>query len=1739
MRRSRKILALVLTIIMMLSTLSTAALANPPQWHPDLTPGLQPELVGLARQAAVESIVMLHNENHMRTGKPILPLGNETSNNSGVISVFGRHQIDYFFVGYGSGGDVNFPYSTNLLEAMRRHPDIRVNEELAGIYDAWTAQNPPAHGSWGNWPLHHPEMPLAQSVVDAAANVSDTAVVIIGRSAGEDRETQLSPGSWYLTALEITMLEQVTNAFDNVVVLLNTGNIIDMTWLGSNITGYVPPASAPAVYHRYGGINQDSFKAVLMVWQGGMDAGPAVVDILTGDQTPSGRLHATIANRHAYYPGAYQFTESGGNFWYANYVEDIFVGYRFFETFAPDDVMFEFGFGLSYTEFNVVTNSVNRISVPGHGIPGHNGWPASDRIAIDITVSNVGNHPGKEVLQVYHGAPQGLLDKPHRQLIAYAKTNLLLPGDSETLTITFDINKMASYLDFRDAASGLGFAWIMEAGDYPIFVGTSVRNVTQVSVHNEPATRVVNQLRQALPVRDEHQFARYSIARVDGIGSAPTVPTAPFELDRTSTLTPLRDQNELNLVYSGATDLASMILGERDAVWGQNMPYRQSPVRHQPIAPMAVIEHRLIDVHNGVVSMEDFMAQMTVEELADLTRGGGPMGHQPGVPGNAGVFAGHTERLREFGIPAISAVDGPSGIRMLAPATLIPMATALACTWNDRLVEELYAAVGREMLRNGADTLLAPGVDLQRNPLNGRNFEYFSECPLLNGNMAANASRGAHSQGVATTPKHFTGNNQETNRHGHDSRISERALRELYASAYEMVINTANLQNIMSAYNLVNGVHAAVNYELNRVILREQLGFEGLVMTDWWFGSSHPGAGVAGAGARGNTFLSREFDNAWIPGGGGVGGTTTWLPGGGTNITVATGLPLPDGVSLAALGVAGGGTSTGISGQGQSLRFGYNAARVRSGVDVLMPGDQWLGNIGSGWPGHGINWSLHNPIIIYRAGHQEIGEIQAAARNVLEFAMKSARFRIDNNMPLYDFGPMIPIFQVTQDTQIMPRLLSISLDGVPIEGFEPMVTDYMMFTRSLANLSTVTAVGAGGASVSIIPPVVIDPENDLYATYTIIASLGGLQTIYRVAFTSQPGMPVPPGGTLARLTGIEIDGEPIDTFFPELFNYNVWVGTREAAMDAVVTGIAPSNIDVVVTRVQDDVIRLRALSDHQAMDYFVSLEYFHFAPGMLPQNDEFNDGTTLSDFWTHENQRLELFGGVSDGSLTITSGAGDFWNPPNTTQNWISQPAHGNWTMTTRVSYDRLPFANFHQIGVMVVDGANPQAGVMWRMESNEWATSPGAPQNAPVISFATRTAGVTGAMTARGHMLNGTINATNAVGQAAWPDANPLPATNGYFYMRIVKAGDTYSVYFSRDNITFINAGTTGTQAQRTIPMINPRIGFVVTGGNELTERVSASFDWIRFTNVTPPEAPEGPPPAPVTLINPRGVSRVRMASDSFFMTSELGTEGTTDPETAGTSPNLNVGWSAQNEFILSRIYVEEAGYYDVRVRFAAQGGDAAQNFAQIRIADASPSMVRYTIPGTGGWQNWAWTPTERVHLPAGYHVLQFFFETGGYNVNFVELERLIIPETFSGSNPNVLRAMLDDGDVILSTPGNLGIFTHHSPFVIPEGRTLTVVSTLNVQGGAELIIEGTLHVAPGGRVNNQGGTGGTINIAPDGVLLNDGYVENVTNSTVINNGTITNNDRFEIRRGTTFHVGTVEGSVPLNIHRDAIVIE
>ena len=697
---------------------------------------VMPGMPEILRQVAAEGAVLLENR--------ALPLEKGTK-----VSVFGRVQVNHFYTGYGSGGDVNMPYAVNLLQGLRNCENLVLNEDLATRYEQFDREHPIDHGSWGTWPRHYPEMPLAEANVALAKQNSDQAVIILGRSSGEDRENALAPGSFYLTDDEKNMLSLVTKEFPDAVLLLNIGSVMDLSF-----------------------IQEYSFGAVMILWQGGMESGNAAADLLCGKATPSGRLTDTIAKQYEDYPSASHFGGKAFN----EYWEDIYVGYRWFETFGQDKVLYPFGYGLSYTSFHTEVKQAADLR-----------W--------QVTVTNTGDYAGKETVMLYAQKPYGVLGNPARELVAFAKTRLLQPGQSQTVELTVAQAQLASFDE--SGVTGHRNCYVLQPGAYRFYMGGDVRAAKEIGTMEVAELRVIQKLTEA------------------------AAPQKSLPI-----LTAREEDGRIYAVSGMATARESDL--------------RQRILDHLPaeVPQTGDLGYKLKDVKEGRVSLDAFVAQLSLDELEAISRGAYVMDHPLGAKGNAGIFGGVTESLRTKGVPPVVTTDGPSGLRLYDSCSLIPIGTLLACTFDTELLEKLFVAMGEEMRLRGSDVLLAPGMNIHRNPLCGRNFEYYSEDPYLTGKIAAAVVRGIQSKGVSACPKHFACNNQEYRRSTNDSVVSQRALREIYLKGFEICVKESKPKNLMTSYNKINGVWGHYHYDLVTTILRGEWGYQGNVLTDWWMQSS-------------------------------------------------------------------------------------------------------------------------------------------------------------------------------------------------------------------------------------------------------------------------------------------------------------------------------------------------------------------------------------------------------------------------------------------------------------------------------------------------------------------------------------------------------------------------------------------------------------------------------------------------------------------------------------------------------------------------------------------------------------------------------------------------------------------------------------------------------------------------------------------------------------------------------------
>ena len=700
----------------------------------------------LARQAVAEGCVLLENEGQA------LPLRDGER-----VAVFGRMAFHYYKSGLGSGGLVNTRYVVGILDALKECEGVHLDEKLMGIYEDWIMENPYDEGQgWGRVPWCQKEMGVTEEMLDCARR-DDVSLVVIGRTAGEDQDNNAKAGSYCLTETEEDMIRRVCEVSERTVVVLNVGNIIDMSWVEK--------------YHP---------QAVLYAWQGGQEGGNGVADVLTGKVCACGKLTDTIAADIKDYPSTENFGDPFKNY----YKEDIYVGYRYFETFAKDKVLYPFGYGLSYTTFETRAEILKN---------------TGDEITLSVTVSNTGEVRGKEVVQVYVKVPQGKLGNPARKLIGFAKTKELAPGEQEEVCIVIQKYDMASYDD--SGVTGHKSCYVLEEGCYEVFVGSDVRSAVSVGCYEEEF-RVIEELEEAYAPVEKFQRMK-AVLLPDGTYQAVTEDVPVRTIDPQE-----RRANEIPETY--------VYTGDKG--------------------------YKLVDVLDKKVSMEEFIAQISEEDLIAIFRGEG-MCSPKVTAGTAAAFGGVTDGLTALGIPVGCCSDGPSGIRMDCgtKAFSLPNGTSFGCTFNVELVGALYEMTGKELRLNKIDSLLGPGMNIHRNPLNGRNFEYISEDPILTGRICAAQVKAMAKSGIGSTIKHFCGNNQEVGRSTSDSVISERALREIYLKGFEIAVKEGDARSVMTTYGSVNGLWTAGSYDLCTTILRKEWGFDGIVMTDWWAKSNYEG----------------------------------------------------------------------------------------------------------------------------------------------------------------------------------------------------------------------------------------------------------------------------------------------------------------------------------------------------------------------------------------------------------------------------------------------------------------------------------------------------------------------------------------------------------------------------------------------------------------------------------------------------------------------------------------------------------------------------------------------------------------------------------------------------------------------------------------------------------------------------------------------------------------------------------
>ena len=649
---------------------------------------------------------------------------------------------------------------------------------------------------------------VSQKEIDAMK--ADLAIYVLSRNSGEGKDRTPGAGDYELSDTEKTAIANLANAYGNLIVVLNVGGVIDTKFLRA----------------------QEGIGAILLMSQAGNIGGHALADVLTGKVSPSGHLTTTWAENYEDYPNAKTFSHMNGDIHDEYYEEGIYVGYRYFDTFDVTPA-YPFGYGKSYTTFDVKTEEVTA---------------DAKQISVKVCVTNTGaTYSGKEVVQVYYSAPTGKLEKPYQELAAYAKTKELAPGESEELIITYQVDRMASY-DVQRAS------YVLEAGTYYVRVGVNSR-ATKVSAAVVLDQETVTEVLSNRLVLD---------CEMNELSSADVTPYGYAE-------------EEAEKEQACKLDIASTDIETKTVTYEETNAEIAANTSEKKIT--------MQDVMSGQATLDDLVGQLTIPEMAELCVGTsrGNMGGDTAIIGSSSAVvpgaAGDTTSLmiEDRDIRNLVLADGPAGLRLSkhfkadaegnvipgtsdAPipgmdllmagspkpeipedaidyyqyCTAIPIATLLAQTWDVDAIKECGDIVGEEMKEFGVTLWLAPGMNIHRNPLCGRNFEYYSEDPLVAGKCAAADTLGVQQHaGVGTTIKHFALNNQEDNRMHTNAHVSERAAREIYLKGFELAVKEAKPMSIMTSYNLINGIHSANNKDLLTAITRNEWGFDGIVMTDW------------------------------------------------------------------------------------------------------------------------------------------------------------------------------------------------------------------------------------------------------------------------------------------------------------------------------------------------------------------------------------------------------------------------------------------------------------------------------------------------------------------------------------------------------------------------------------------------------------------------------------------------------------------------------------------------------------------------------------------------------------------------------------------------------------------------------------------------------------------------------------------------------------------------------------------
>ena len=739
----------------------------------------------VAYKAACESIVMLKNDG-------ALPLHTKK------VALYGPGVSMTIKGGTGSG-EVNERHSVTILEGMEdRGFEVTTKEWIARFEQHYQDQlalykeekkkrvnllklDTIMSMLFDNF--RFPDGPeITETDVDASG--TDACIYVLSRQAGEGGDRKVEPGDFLLTEGEKQTIRFLAEKYEKFVLAINCGSAMDMSFISD-----IP------------GIN-----AILYLCQLGTEGGHAFADVVSGTVTPSGKLSSTWAKKYEDLPFAMEYGALNGDLKEEYYKEGIYVGYRYYDSFGVEPA-YPFGFGLSYTDFTIDVTSV-----------------AADGtdVTLKCLVANSGKqYSGREVVQLYISAPNGELHKEYQSLAAFGKTQDLAPGEVEELTLRFDLKQLASY---READA----SYVLEAGDYILRIGNSSRNTTVAAVLELQEETIISQHDHICSIRQpmeelkssHHSFDAGDAQRI--VIDASGVETVSYTYETPEICDEPRVQNFLNSL--SVEDMTDIVVGA--GMFGGKH-------RFQLPGSVGNTTSKFWDRGLANVTLCDGPAGLRIQKRSTIGKGG----NVKAVDAAMSIFDSFPGFVKKFmnGDPTKEPV-------IYQYTTAFPVAHALAQTWNTALMYEVGEAVYKEMKEYGCTYWLAPAINIHRNPLCGRNFEYYSEDPFLTGTMASAVTRGVQQEeGYYVTVKHFACNNQEDNRNFVSSNLTERTLREIYLRGFELCVRSGGAKGIMTSYNKVNGVYAPNSYDLCTKALRNEWGFDGVVMTDWF--STNKGQG--------------------------------------------------------------------------------------------------------------------------------------------------------------------------------------------------------------------------------------------------------------------------------------------------------------------------------------------------------------------------------------------------------------------------------------------------------------------------------------------------------------------------------------------------------------------------------------------------------------------------------------------------------------------------------------------------------------------------------------------------------------------------------------------------------------------------------------------------------------------------------------------------------------------------------